>query len=719
VGSLAFVAALAVGAVQPVPFEGRGHDVVVMNGGEILKGTLMSDPAAATVRIRELGGGGVKAFSKSLVRRIEVKQTLEQAHDEVAASIAEGDHERWLGLAMTCLQKRPPLVDRAEQDLQKSIRAQPAHGSAHALLAEVLLKRHRATEALASAEKAIALAPGDDRAFIVHGRILLELGRDARESIARALAIRPSVEAQLAMARAEIARGRYASAEKAVEAAARLAPNLSDVQTVTGDIQLARGRLDEAEVAYRTAAERGGFGVDDARRGLAAVQFLQGRYGDAESTLLNADQSDPGVTYLQGLIKLGRGEAHHADARKLLTTAAAGGVSRAYLGLGTHIYNDLFGDVAAARAEFAKAVTANEGDAYALLMTAWCDFQLKRFDAAAAACSSAAKLAPESAMVHAASGAAALASGSHAEAVRRYRAGLDSCPDDGALLAGLGVAQLSGGDTAAAAKSFGKALAAGYRGPDVYIGHGYLQFLSNKYASAAEQFTAALSACERGDARTAAYVTSSIARLHAGLGRTATVLAFDAAEVDEPFRLRDGPGVKVVAADGRLEISGKLERDVKGGIGLDTAVDAGLFRTFAADIIYDRASATVGGVRLESMTGGVELARTATGGAVYRARDGKDAPFGQWHVLAPWPASGRMRLEVELVESQRGLARVAVRARDTTPAAEATGVERVLEFKESIWRERGLTVGIFAMPDRNAPMHVVADNVVLVQQTPQ
>ena len=188
-GPLALVAIAAAGAISPVPFEARNHDLIVLKTGEHIKCTLLSDPAATTVRFRRLGRGGVQSFKRDHVKRISTKQTLAEAHDEVAATIGERDHLKWHGLAITCLRKRPAMLVQAEADLRKAIKANAAHGASYALLAKVLMRRHKTQEALRAAERALKLSPGDDQAYIIHGTILLQLGKDARESLARALAL--------------------------------------------------------------------------------------------------------------------------------------------------------------------------------------------------------------------------------------------------------------------------------------------------------------------------------------------------------------------------------------------------------------------------------------------------------------------------------------------------------------------------------------------------
>ena len=75
-----------------------------------------------------------------------------------------------------------------------------------------------------------------------------------------------------------------------------------------------------------------------------------------------------------------------------------------------------------------------------------------------------------------------------------------------------------------------------------------------------------------------------------------------------------------------------------------------------------------------------------------------------------------MRLSVEILETAKGLARVAARARVTTPGPGEEAAEAVLDFKESLWRERGLVAGAFVDAQEGEPVDARVDNVVLVQR---
>lgn len=106
--ALLLAAAATVGAIQPVSFESRGYDEIILESGETLRGTVHSSPGATTIRIQLLSQIGVRAFPRNLVREIRNKQTLAEAHDGVAKGIDDGDADSWHGLALTCLKKRPP-----------------------------------------------------------------------------------------------------------------------------------------------------------------------------------------------------------------------------------------------------------------------------------------------------------------------------------------------------------------------------------------------------------------------------------------------------------------------------------------------------------------------------------------------------------------------------------------------------------------------------------
>jgi tetratricopeptide (TPR) repeat protein len=485
---------------------------------------------------------------------------------------------------------------------------------------------------------------------------------------------------------------------------------------------LAMGRYEDAEAAYTEAlgASGGGFGrrSDASRLGLAAVQYILARFDDADRTLLRADVSNPKVPYLQGLIRLARGGDDAANARERFLRSTKGGCARAYLGLATHLHHDLGGDVAAARGQARKAAEVDPKDAHAAELAAWCEYRTGELAKAAETYAKVTKLAPRYAAGHAAAAAVALEAKQHSEAVRRYRAGLEACPGSGRLLAGLGLAQIAAGDIGSAAKSLEQALAAGFAGPDVYLGLGYLANAAKDLEGAGARFTSAMAAAAvHGSSEATRYASDALTRVTAARGMKLTSIPFDGGPgLPAPLRPDTRFGVSAKVTGGELVLAGTQEKIDDGRTRAHANADAGVFRSVAADLRGAAASAATAGVFVESRNGSVEIARTPMNAAAFRVKDGRDSPWGAWQPLGEWPADGRMRLEIVMLETQTNLARLEVRASRPMPGAGERPIKRVVELKNALWRERALSVGAFVSAPMGAPIDVRFDNVSLVDR---
>ncbi|MHC4249578.1 MAG: tetratricopeptide repeat protein [Planctomycetota bacterium] len=721
-GPVAILVAAAAGAIPPVHFEARPYDTIIIKAtGNAIKGTLLTAPDAETVRIRTIRGHSV-GFERDLIREIRPRLTLEEAHDEVASRIAPSDHTKWHGLALACLSKRPPLKEKAVADLGQALKASANHLPSLVLLARTYLDLERVDDARRTYERAAKAFPGNDEVRMLKGMLVAASGGDPRAELRKAVEIRPSVEGFLELAQAELRYADYDAAEAAVAAAARETPRSRDVLAARGDVLLAKGRFADAEAAYTEALDASGrsFGprIDAVRLGLAAVQYVQARFDEADRTLLRADVSNPRVPYLQGLIRLARGGDETASARERFMRSASGGCARAYLGLATHLYHDLGGDVAAARGQARKAIEAGPEDAHAAEIAAWCEYRTGEFAKAAETYAKLTKLAPRYAAGHAAAAAVALEAKQHPEAVRRYRAGLEACPGSGRLLAGLGLAQIAAGDLGAAAKSLEQSLAAGFTGPDVYLGLGYLANERKDFAGAAARFTSALAAASAGGSRKAErYAADALAQVTDARGMKLAAFAFDGGPgLPAPLRPDARFGVSAKVTGGELVLAGTQEKIDDGRTRAHANADAGVFRSVAADVRAAAASAATAGVFVESRNGSVELARTPMNAAAFRVKDGRDSPWGAWQTLVEWPADGCMRLQIVMLETQVNLARLEVRASRPLPGAGEPPVKRVVELKNALWRERALSVGAFAGAPMGAEIDARFDNVSLVDR---
>jgi len=726
VGPLAVVVVAAAGAIQPVPFEARPYDTVVIKAtGDVIRGILLTSPNAPMVRIRNLRRN-VVAVSRDQVKSVKRRLSLVQAHDAVASEIDPTDHVRWHGLALASLSKRPPtgkkniFVEKAVSDLDRALAASPRHLPSLLLLARCHLRIGQVAEARTAVEKAREFHPKSDEVRVVLGLVMTASGKDPRPALRRALAIKPSVEGHLQLARAELTHGECDAAEAAVEAAAAIDPGSRDVQAARGEVLLAKGRFVDAEAAYTKALDASGSftgaRVDLIRLGLAAARYVQGLLDEADKTLLRADASNPRVSYLQGLIRLARGGDEMASARSSLLRAATGGCARAHLGLATHLYHDLGGDVAAARGQARKAAEADPGDAHAAEIAAWCEYRTGDTEKAAEAYGKLTEIAPRYAAGHAASAAVALEAARTTEAVRRYQAGLAACPGDGRLLAGLGLAQIASGDLDAAAKSLEGSLAAGFCGPDVYLGLGYLANEKEDLAGACARFTSALAAAG-GASGPERYASEALARLMDARGMKLTAIPFDGGPgLPAPLRPDTRFGVSARVAGGELVLSGAQQKVDDERTRAHANADAGVFHSIAADVLIGAKSPASAGVFVESRNGSVEVARTPMNAAAFRVKDGRDSPWGAWQTLSEWPAGGRMRLEIVMLKTQANLARLEVRASRPTPGAGESPASKVVDLKNALWRERALSVGTFAGAALGADVDARFDNVFLVDR---
>ncbi len=397
--------------------------------------------------------------------------------------------------------------------------------------------------------------------------------------------------------------------------------------------------------------------------------------------------------------------------------AATGGSARAHLGLGTHLYHDLGGDVAAARGQARKAVEVNPSDGHAAEIAAWCEYRTGNLVTAAETYAKLTKLAPRYAAGHAAAAAVALEANQSAEAVRRYRSGLAACPGNGRLLAGLGLAEIAAGDVDAAAMSFAQSLAAGFTGPDVYLGLGYLANTRKDLAGASARFTSALAAASSGSPKAERYATNALAMLMAARSMKLTALSFGSGPgLPAPLRPDTRFGVTARVTGGELVLAGTQERIDDGRTRAHANADAGVFQSVAADVRVTGTSPATAGVFIESRNGSVELARTPINAVAFRVKDGRDAPWGAWQTLARWPADGCMRLEIVMVKTQVNLARLEVRAVRSLPGAGESPVTKIIELKDALWRERSLSVGAFASALMGSAVDARFDNMFLVDR---
>ena len=132
-------------------------------------------------------------------------------------------------------------LKRLLKELDSRITSNPEDAGAHLEKAEVLMEMDRFKEALASAARAVKIAPGEPEAHVIYGMAALRLGKDkeAEKSFGRAIDLDPEAAEYVGDVLAEIAPGRMKMMMKRMmrgpepvdmkKVAARLAANADDV----------------------------------------------------------------------------------------------------------------------------------------------------------------------------------------------------------------------------------------------------------------------------------------------------------------------------------------------------------------------------------------------------------------------------------------------------------------------------------------------------------
>lgn len=241
--------------------------------------------------------------SQGIDRLRELAQNPEVANTAVAAwrqaVLWQGANRASVPQLEAFLQRFPNDTVVAQR-LEESRSAQaggPDPASEGRIRAFESLSAGRLPDATRGFEAAIQANPNDADALGGLGVVRLRQGRfaDARQLLERAIAANPesraqwedalngaSYAAELASARAALARGDLATAETNLRRAInRNTPDRADAEALLGDLALRRGDLAGAEQRYRAAlARRPNLGA--AASGLFEVLNQQGRFAEAE-----------------------------------------------------------------------------------------------------------------------------------------------------------------------------------------------------------------------------------------------------------------------------------------------------------------------------------------------------------------------------------------------------------------------------------------------------
>jgi tetratricopeptide (TPR) repeat protein len=269
-------------------------------------------PAAA-------GPAFVPATSQSTDARIASLQATVKAEPK--------DPRGYASLAQAYLQKVRETGDasfytRADGVLKTALRLDPRSPDASVVAGTLALARHDFGRALELGRRARTLAPELASPYAVVVDALIELGRygQAERALQRWLDLKPTLASY---ARASYwlelhgdLDGAVTTIRDAVSAGGDVAENGAYVQTLLGNLELQRGRLRSAELAYRTALARFA-GYVPAQAGLARLDAARGDLTRAIRRYRGVVARLPLPEYVVGLgeteLAAGRGAAARRD----------------------------------------------------------------------------------------------------------------------------------------------------------------------------------------------------------------------------------------------------------------------------------------------------------------------------------------------------------------------------------------------------------------------
>lgn len=202
------------------------------------------------------------------------------------------------------------LYSRADRAFAAALERDPGNLDARVGVGNLALARHDFRAALGHGEAARRAAPGSFAPFAVLVDAQVELGRyaAAERTLQQMVDFKPGVASYARVSYFRELHGDLDGASDAMRLAASAAPaageNRSYIQTLLGNLQLERGRLDAATASYR-AALAGFPGYAPADAGLARVQAARGRLEPAIERLRAVTQRLPLPEYV---IALGEAE---------------------------------------------------------------------------------------------------------------------------------------------------------------------------------------------------------------------------------------------------------------------------------------------------------------------------------------------------------------------------------------------------------------------------
>lgn len=270
-----------------------------------------------------LSGGGSNAVPK---RTPALSTQARISGLEAAIEAGGGRPQTFAALGSTLMQRLretgdPGLYSRAEMAFAEALERDPASLDARVGVGALALARHDFRAALRHGEVARDLAPGSFAPFAVLVDAQVELGRynAAERTLQQMVDFKPGLASYARVSYFRELHGDLPGASDAMRLAASAAPaageNRSYIQTLLGNLEFERGRLDAAASAYRSALA--GFpGYAPADAGLARVQAAQGQLEPAIDRLRGVTQRLPLPEYVIALGEAELAAGLRADAQR-------------------------------------------------------------------------------------------------------------------------------------------------------------------------------------------------------------------------------------------------------------------------------------------------------------------------------------------------------------------------------------------------------------------
>ena len=257
---------------------------------------------------------------------------------------------------------------RAEESFRKAIADDPAFAEAHAMLAMALWKHYKETrepervrDALESAQRAVALAPGLPEGHLALGIVELGQGRsaEAADSFQKAQDLAPADDAVCRrIAEAYAALGRHAEAEAMYKRAIDLRPAYWENYNSEGTFFLGQGKLPAAKVAFQKVIDLRP-DSDIGYSNLAGAHILGGELKAAEPLLMAAMRIKPGAAVHNNLGFVYYSTGRFEDAVREFRQAVEAVENAARWGNLGDAYRQL-GRSAEARQAYARAIELGE-----------------------------------------------------------------------------------------------------------------------------------------------------------------------------------------------------------------------------------------------------------------------------------------------------------------------------------------------------------------------